>query len=94
LKKYGSLKSDNVHFRRTAEKNKLFKENIEEKQRVMYEKNLEKFNDIDKKVVSSLLEKDVILRKIENNSKQKLIENENVQLINNINKYKIPSYVG
>ena len=51
------------------------------------EKNQEKLNDIDRKVVTSLLEKDVIERKLENNSKQKIIENDNVQLINQINKY-------
>ena len=68
LKKFNSLKSDNVHYRRTAEKNKLFKENIEEKQRIMNEKNQEKFNDIDKKVLSGLLEKDTILRKLDNNT--------------------------
>jgi len=52
----------------------------------MNERNAEKFNDVDRRVVSGMLEKDAIVRKLENNSKQKQIENENINLINQINK--------
>lgn len=79
--------SENVHHNRTLEKNKLFKENKEEKNRILREKCSEKFSDIDKLVLRSLLEQEGIYRKLENNSKQKQIENENSTMIFSINKY-------
>ena len=85
-KQLNKLRSDNIHFKRNLEKNKLFKENYEEKLKSAQEKNEERFNEIDKKVLQLALDYDEALRKIENNSKQKQIENENNLLINNINK--------
>lgn len=78
--------SENVHHNRTLEKNKLFKDNLDEKNKNTRERNNEKFEEIDKLVVRSLLEKESIERKLENNSKGKQIENENAMMIMTINK--------
>lgn len=80
------VNSENIHFTRTLEKNKLFKENKDDKNKALKDKSLEKFAEIDKLVIRSLLEEESINRKLQNNSKQKLIENENSQIIFTINK--------
>jgi len=80
------LNSDNVHYLRTLEKNKLFVENTEEKNNSIKEKNIQKFEDIDKLVVKSLLEYEALEKKMEKNSKGKFIENENTMMILTINK--------
>jgi hypothetical protein len=78
--------SENVHFQRTLEKNKLFKENIEEKNLKTKEKHVEKFNEVDKQVTRSLLEYESLERKLSTNSKQQQIENENTELIYTLNR--------
>jgi hypothetical protein len=85
--------SENVHHTRTIEKNKLFKENKEEKNKNTKDRNLEKFDEIDKLTVRSLLEKEQIERKLENNPKGKLIENENSILLMTINKLDRDSHM-
>lgn len=81
-----SYSSQNIQFKRTIEKDKLFKENKEERKKKIVEKNLEKFNDIDNLVARSLLEEEEIIKKIEGNQKLKILENANTQMIFQINK--------
>lgn len=85
-KRLYKISSENVHHKRTLEKNKLFQESKEEKNRVAKEKAQEKFAEVDKLVLRSLLEKENIERKLQNNSEQKQVENKNAELLNVINK--------
>ncbi len=85
-KEQHQFSAKNIHFKRTIEKEKLFKENKDEKKKKEHEKNLDKFNDVDKLVARSLLEEEEIRRKIEGNQKLKILENENTQLLFQINK--------
>lgn len=62
------IKSNNAHIMRTIEKNSLFKEDKEEKNKIAKEKLIEKFKDIDKLVERNLLEEESIKRKFEKNS--------------------------
>jgi hypothetical protein len=48
------LHSENVHHTRTIEKNKLFKENQEEKNKSIRERNQNKFEEVDKLLIRSL----------------------------------------
>lgn len=77
--------SENVHHQRTIEKNKLFKENNDEKNKIASTKAQDKFQEVDKLVVKSLLEQEQINRKLEN-QRGKWLENENQMLIVTINK--------
>ena len=77
----------NIHFKRTIEKDKLFKENREEKKKKIHDKNIEKLNEVDKLCAKALLEEEEIVRKIEGNQKLKILENNNTQMIFQINKY-------
>ena len=78
--------SDNMHYTRTLEKNKLFKENKEEKNKNLKDRNSEKFEEVDKLVLRSLLEQEMIERRMEQNQKGRTIENENSDLIMIMNK--------
>jgi hypothetical protein len=80
------IHSENVHHSRTIEKNKLFKENQEEKNKTIKERNQNKFEEVDKLLIRSLLEQEAIEKKLSNDGKGKLIESENSLLITNINK--------
>ena len=85
-KKMYKLTSENLHYNRTIEKNKLFKENKEEKYKITKDKVIDKFNEIDKLVVKTLIEKESLMEKFETNQKQKQIEQENSELIFHLNK--------
>lgn len=78
--------SENTHFTRTLEKNKLFQDNKEEKNKSLKERNLEKFEEVDKLVLRSLLEQEMLERKLEQNQKGRTIETENSELIMTMNK--------
>lgn len=78
--------SSNTHHNRTIEKNKLFKENIEEKNKVVRDKAIEKLNNIDKLVVKSLIEYEVANEKFESNEQLKSVEQENSEIIFSLNK--------
>lgn len=80
------LTSENLHYNRTIEKNKLFKENKEEKYKISKDKATEKLNEIDKLVVKTLIEQEILMEKFETNQKQKQIEQENSELIFHLNK--------
>lgn len=80
------IKSNNAHIMRTIEKNSLFKEDKEEKNKIAKEKLIEKFKDIDKLVERNLLEEESIKRKFEKTPQSKILEEENTQLIFTINK--------
>jgi hypothetical protein len=80
------LTSENMHHNRTIEKNKLFKENKDEKNKIAKDKAVEKLNNIDKLVVKTLIEKEILVEKFETNQKQKQIEQENSELIFHLNK--------
>jgi hypothetical protein len=77
--------SENVHHLRTMEKDKLFKENNDEKNKLTSIKAQDKFQEVDKLVVKSLLEQEQITRKFEH-QRGKWLENENQMLIVTINK--------
>ena len=85
-KKLTAINSSNAHIRRTIEKNTLFKEDKEEKNKIAKEKLVEKFREIDRKVEMALLEEDMIKRKFEKTSQSKILEEENTQMIFTINK--------
>lgn len=85
-KKLAAINSSNAHIRRTIEKNTLFKEDKEEKNKIAKEKLVEKFREIDRKVEMALLEEDMIKRKFEKTSQSKILEEENTQMIFTINK--------
>lgn len=80
------LTSENLHYNRTIEKNKLFKENKEEKYKLSKDKATEKLNEIDKLVVKTLIVQEILVEKFENNEKQKHVEQENSELIFQLNK--------
>lgn len=80
------LTSENLHYNRTIEKNKLFKENKEEKYKISKDKATEKLNEIDKLVVKTLIDQEILVEKFETNQKQKQIEQENSELIFHLNK--------
>lgn len=80
------IKSNNAHIMRTIEKNSLFKEDKEEKNKIAKEKLIEKFKDIDKLVERNLLEEEALRRKFEKTPQSKILEEENTQLIFTINK--------
>jgi len=80
------INSQNAHINRTIEKNSLFKEDKEEKNKIQKDKLVEKFKDIDKLVERSLLEEEGIKKKFEKTSQSKLLEEENTQMIFSINK--------
>jgi len=81
------LTSENLHFSRTIEKNKLFKDNKEEKYKISKDKVIEKLNGVDKLVVKTLIEQEILMEKFETNQKQKQIEQENSEMIFHLNKY-------
>jgi hypothetical protein len=78
--------SENTHYTRTLEKNKLFQDNKDEKNKQLRERNLEKFEEVDKLVLRSILEQEMIERKLEQNQKGRTIETENSELIMTMNK--------
>lgn len=80
------INSQNAHINRTIEKNNLFKEDKEEKNKIQKDKRIEKFKEIDKLVERSLLEEEAIKKKFEKTSQSKLLEEENTQMIYVINK--------
>jgi hypothetical protein len=86
MKLYNRFNSENVHFSRTLEKNKLFKEDKDEKNRVFREKTIERFNEIEKSVVQSLLDYQGLFHKYENNTKKQQLDHENAELIFHINR--------
>jgi broad-specificity NMP kinase len=77
---------ENVHYNRTLEKNKLFKEDKDEKNRVVRSKTIENFNEVEKSVVKSILDYQGVFQKYESNTKKIVLDAENNQLIQNINK--------
>ncbi len=79
-------KSENLHFNRTIEKNKLFKENKEEKYKFAKDKAKDKLNEVDKLVVKTLIEKEILMEKFESNQQLKEIEKENAEMIFHLNK--------
>lgn len=80
------LTSSNTHHNRTIEKKRLFKENIEEKNKIIKDKALDKLNNIDKLVVKSLIEYEVSNEKFESNEQLKFVEQENTEIIFALNK--------
>ena len=80
------ISSENIHHNRNIEKNKLFKENKEEKNKIIKDKAIEKLNDIDKLVIKTIIEKEILREKFDTNQKQKFIEQENTELIFHLNK--------
>lgn len=80
------INSQNAHINRTIEKNNLFKEDKEEKNKLQKEKLNDKFKEIDKLVERGLLEEEAIKRKYEISSHAKQIEEENSQMIFALNK--------
>jgi hypothetical protein len=86
MKMYNRFNAENIHYNRTLEKNKLFKEDKDEKNRVFREKTIERFNEIEKSVVQSLLDYQTLFYKFENNSKKQQLDFENSELIFQINK--------
>ena len=76
----------NIHFKRTIEKEKLFKENRDDKKKKIIEKNIEKFNAVDQLCARSLLEEEEIVRKIEGNQKLKVLQEAKTRMIFQINK--------
>jgi hypothetical protein len=85
-KLYNRFNAQNIHFNRTLEKNKLFKEDKDEKNRIFREKTIERFNEIEKSVVKSLLEYQNTFYKYENNTRKTQLDHENAELIFQINK--------
>jgi len=81
------LSGENLHYNRTIEKDKLFKENKEEKYKIAKDKAIEKLNELDKLVVKTLIEEEILMEKYETKQKQKQIEQENSEMIFHINKY-------
>ncbi len=86
-KQLNRFNGENIHSNRTLEKNKLFKEDKEEKNKVVRNKTIENFNEIEKSVVRSLLEYQSVFQKYESYSKKIELDAENSQLILTINKY-------
>jgi hypothetical protein len=86
MKLYNRFTSENVHHSRTLEKNKLFKEDKDEKNRVFREKTIERFNEIEKSVVQSLLDYQGLFYKYENNSRKSQLDHDNAELIFQINR--------
>lgn len=80
------LTSENLHYNRTIEKNKLFKENKEEKYKIAKDKAKEKLKEVDKLVVKTLIEQEILMEKFETNEQQKSIEQENSEMIFHLNK--------
>jgi hypothetical protein len=85
-KQFNRFNSENVHYSRTLEKNKLFKEDKDEKNRVFREKTIERFNEIEKSVVSSLLDYQSLFYKYENNTRKTQLDHDNAELVFQINK--------
>ena len=85
-KRLYTINSNNAHLNRTIEKNSLFKEDKEEKNKIAKDKLTEKFKDIDKLVERNLLEEDALKKKFEKTPQSKLLEEENTQMIMMINK--------
>jgi hypothetical protein len=77
---------ENVHYNRTLEKNKLFKEDKDEKNKVVRNKTIENFNEVEKSVVRNVLDYQSVFQKYESYSKKIELDTENSQLIQNINK--------
>jgi hypothetical protein len=78
--------SSNTFHGRTIEKKRLFKENIEEKHKILKDKANDKLNNIDKVVVKSLIEYEVSNEKFEANEQLKFVEQENTEIIFTLNK--------
>lgn len=78
--------SDNTHLKRTIEKNKLFKEDKTEERSEIVLKESDKFENYNKICIRNLLEKDTLVRKMQDNSKMKGLEMENQILMNIQNK--------